>query len=120
MKITIYELLGLIKDGKQPTKIKYEGNIYEYKDIEEGIGYVHEYKDQDIPNLWFSDIMFADDIYYLNKFVEIIEDKEIKKISPCYYDDEEFSEQHQITIAFNKINELIDVVNELRNSNGQK
>lgn len=30
MKITIYELLGLIKDGKAPKKIKVTGNIYEY------------------------------------------------------------------------------------------
>ena len=28
MKITIYELLGLIKDGKAPKKIKYDGDIY--------------------------------------------------------------------------------------------
>ena len=27
MKITIYELLGLIKDGKAPKKIKYKGEI---------------------------------------------------------------------------------------------
>lgn len=28
MKITIYELLGLIKDGKAPKKIKYRNKIY--------------------------------------------------------------------------------------------
>ena len=32
MKITIYELLGLIKDGKAPKKIKYCGYIYEWED----------------------------------------------------------------------------------------
>lgn len=30
MKITIYELLGSVKDGKAPKKIKYKNNIYEY------------------------------------------------------------------------------------------
>ena len=30
MKITIYELLGLIKDGKAPKKIIYDGHTYEY------------------------------------------------------------------------------------------
>ena len=30
MKITVYELLGLIKDGKAPKKIKYCGHIYEW------------------------------------------------------------------------------------------
>lgn len=28
MKITMYELLGLVKDGKAPKKIKYDGDIY--------------------------------------------------------------------------------------------
>ena len=32
MKITMYELLGLIKDGKAPKKIKFCGNIYEWED----------------------------------------------------------------------------------------
>ena len=30
MKITIYELLGMIKDGKAPKKIKYDGNLWEF------------------------------------------------------------------------------------------
>lgn len=30
MKITIYELLGMVKDGKAPKKIKVTGTIYEY------------------------------------------------------------------------------------------
>ncbi len=31
MKITVYELLGLVKDGKAPKKIKFNYSIYEYK-----------------------------------------------------------------------------------------
>ena len=30
MKVTIYELLGMIKDGKIPKKIKYDNDIWEY------------------------------------------------------------------------------------------
>lgn len=30
MKVTIYELLGMIKDGKTPKKIKYDDMIWEY------------------------------------------------------------------------------------------
>ena len=30
MKIDIYTLLGLIKDGKAPKKINFCGNIYEW------------------------------------------------------------------------------------------
>ena len=32
MKITMYELLGLIKNGKAPKKINFCGNIYEWED----------------------------------------------------------------------------------------
>ena len=32
IKISIYELLGLIKDGKAPKKIKYCGCIYEWEE----------------------------------------------------------------------------------------
>ena len=32
MKIDIYTLLGLVKDGKAPKKIKFCGNIYEWED----------------------------------------------------------------------------------------
>ena len=37
MNRTMYELLGLIKDGKAPKKIKFRNEIYEYKNnIEDG------------------------------------------------------------------------------------
>ena len=29
-KITMYELIGLVKEGKAPKKIEYNGNIWEY------------------------------------------------------------------------------------------
>lgn len=32
MKITMYDLLGLVKDGKAPKKINFRGNIYEWED----------------------------------------------------------------------------------------
>ena len=32
MKITIYELLGMVKDGKAPKKIKYHEDTYDYED----------------------------------------------------------------------------------------
>lgn len=36
MKITMYELLGMIKDGKIPKKIKFNEDIYTYHDKEHG------------------------------------------------------------------------------------
>ena len=32
--ISVYDLLGLIKDGKAPKKIKYEENIYDYNEVD--------------------------------------------------------------------------------------
>ena len=37
--ITIYELMGLIKDGKAPIEIKYDGKIYRYNNGD----YIDEY-----------------------------------------------------------------------------
>lgn len=38
MKVTMYELLGMVKDGKIPKKIKYDNDIWEY--IEEKENYI--------------------------------------------------------------------------------
>ena len=84
MKITIYELLGLVKDGKAPKKIKFRNEIYEYKNNIEDvfIDYVGIEKETNerfylssyIGNNYISDI-FTDE-------VEIIEEpKKIEKIS---------------------------------------
>jgi len=47
MKITIYELIRMIKDGKAPKTIKSEGHYYNYNELEkdyyEGMGYDYEY-----------------------------------------------------------------------------
>lgn len=32
MKITIYDLLGLVKDGKAPKKIRYNNEVWELND----------------------------------------------------------------------------------------
>lgn len=34
MKTTMYELLGMVKDGKAPKKIKYKNKIYEWKEYD--------------------------------------------------------------------------------------
>ena len=82
MKITMYELLGLVKDGKAPKKIKFRNEIYEYKNnIGDGfIDYVGIEKETNevfylssyIGNNYISDI-FTDE-------VEIIDDEEWRTI----------------------------------------
>jgi len=68
MKITIYELLGMVKDGKAPKKIKYDGVEWEYT------GYQYERIDKaNLGNIW-NNYNFN----ILNAEVEILEEE--KKI----------------------------------------
>lgn len=66
-EITIYELLGLIKDGKAPKKIKYKDYLWEFeKQFNDYYNY-ERYLIGDEINYW-------DDIkLFLNEKVEIID-----------------------------------------------
>lgn len=127
MKITMYELLGLVKDGKAPKKIKFRNEIYEYKNnIEDGfIDYVGTEKETNgvnylssyIGNNYISDI-FTDE-------AEIIEEpKKIEKIE--IYEDEDghyflnnrnnkiYIRCDETDFMVDKFNELIDKINNLK------
>ena len=123
MKITIYELLGLIKEGKAPKKIKGGNNIYIYDEFEK------DYVDDFYEDILKRKTRHTGDILYLsylckklgsgeyqnitkqlNYEVEVIEEiieeeKEIKKLN-----------QSAITLGMcrDKINELIDEINKLK------
>lgn len=105
MKITIYELLGLIKDGKQPKIIKFCGNIYKWEDDwyltkEKKYSVCLGGKKEDHNIL----------INAFNENVEIIEeDKDIEKLNAKYT-----SQIGKLELA-NKIDELIDEVKKLKN-----
>ena len=110
MKITIYELLGLVKDGKAPKKIKYNGVVLVYEDAYEDYWcysgkYLFEYK-------------FATCNDFLNDYVEIIEDpKKIEKIARCdsfKVNGELYKPTENQEILRIKINELIDEINNLK------
>lgn len=108
MKITIYELLGLVKDGKAPKKIAYNSVILEYAEGNEdyysyyGRG-LFEYK-------------FTTCNDFLNDEVEIIE--ELKKIE--YEQIEELTcneydfEKKTINSLIKNQRKLIDEVNKLK------
>lgn len=107
MKITMYELLGLIKDNKAPKKIKYNNIELEYNKENEdyfkyyGIG-LFEYK-------------FETSTQFLNDYVEIIEEpKKIEKINLKYWDDSECTPEQRINVCMTYINELIDEINNLK------
>ena len=70
MKTTMYELLGLVKDGKAPKKIKYSG--IEYNLIEGD--YVNEFGVNILQHLTYAE-------YIMTHKVEIIEEpKKIEKL----------------------------------------
>lgn len=111
MKVTIYDLLGLIKDRdrKTPKKIKYMNRIYELDIYEEDYKYFmldhYEYLLDNINT--FSQ---------LNDEVKIIEeDKEIEFLGKqdLYVDD---AKGHSINIEKigDKVNEIIEEVNKLK------
>lgn len=114
MKITIYELLGLIKDRKAPEKIRYDGTIYEYSGNDdfyywEGLSLYRE---------------FATNGNCLDNEVEIIEEpKKIEKLKSngdefyCDYIDIWISKNKTdvyCEFLMNKINDVIDEINNLK------
>ena len=111
MKITIYELLGLVKDGKAPKKIKCDSVILKYDEEYEDYWYYYdrglfEYK-------------FGKCIDFLNDEVEIIEEpKKIKKIEKPTQDEYLYSTGKELyendMKVYDKVNELIDEINKLK------
>ena len=124
MKITMYELLGLIKDGKAPKKILLNGIVFEYQ----GDDYL--YKDEDKKEHWLFSAGYTDKYMWLENFlkaeVEIIEEpKKIEKlntniINANRYDYDKSKEMaiSNITADFLSIskvvNEIIDEINNLK------
>ena len=104
MKITMYELLGMVKDGKAPKKIKYENREYYLYDNK---SYLTTDKTRFFDRIYFSD---------LNIEIEIIEEeKKIpEKLIPtslkCIDNlDEKIEIAHIDTISVIEIvNQLID------------
>lgn len=112
MKITIYELLGLIKDGKAPKKIKYENILWRYYNLNDYEDYTDEEKglfcDYINNNYYIQDL--------LNDELEIIEeDKKIEKLTfeNTFKGNSDMEVQE---ILVNKINELIEEIKKLKES----
>lgn len=109
MKITIYELLGLVKDGKAPKKIKYRDRIWEYTSTVRGTGYQYY-------SIYFEEWKTLQDQVYLeerlNDEVEIIE--ELNKIEKCKSYEDFLGIDDYIEYLKNKIDELIDEINNLK------
>ena len=107
MKITFYELLGLIKDGKEPKKIKYKNFVY---------GWVQKYKTYTRYDITGKDLYITTN--NLNDEVEIIgEPKEIEKINDklgLFGDGNTQKIINELNYTRTIINELIDEINNLK------
>ena len=96
MKITIYELLGMVKDSKAPKKIKYENCEYYLYDNK---SYLATDKTRFFDRIYFSD---------LNIEVEILEEeKKIPEKLNLKLDDWTTPTQCDIELS-KKIDEIID------------
>lgn len=110
-EITIYELLGLIKDGQAPKKIKYKDNIYYYFSNK-----VDLYKYETMPTEFQGSLSLIMNNMHLNlnDKVEIIE--EDNKIEKLNYDFNVHCNEFLYNALENKINELIDEINYIRSN----
>lgn len=116
MKITLYELLGLIKEGKAPKKIKVNGNLYEFHNGLNSYITALEHSGYKVS----LDAVKGDINLIANAFNEIIEiieeEKEIEKLGYCCVntngEPRNFVDVEEV--LKNKINELIDVINDMR------
>ena len=114
MKIDIYTLLGLVKDGKAPKKIKYSNVELEYS--EENEDYFQYY------GQGLFEHKFGNYKNFLNDGVEIIEEsKEIEKISwgekeilAMYFTTSEEILARRTEKLKSSLNELIDEINNLK------
>lgn len=110
MKITFYELLGLVKDGKAPKKIIYNNIELEYDEKNEDYysyygGGLFEFKFGNCKN-------------FLNDEVEIIEEpKKIEKLNDklgLFGDGNTQKIINELNYTRTIINELIDEINNLK------
>lgn len=111
MKITMYELLGLIQCDEAPNTIRYKNNIYKYD------GETRNYRRP--INLTFDFLIGEDITALLNDEVEIIEEpKKIEKITvrekTLGFPNGEWTARNMDKAFAIKINELIDEINNLK------
>lgn len=112
--ISYYDLLGMIKENNIPEKVKYDYTVYEWDNDS-------YYYDDGYDNIDYlsGDIIFEKDMF--DKNIEIIEPKKIEKlkiennhITGKWNNGSEYCYTLSApqTVMTNKINEIIEVLNE--------
>jgi len=118
MKITIYELLGLIKNGKAPKEIEFNGERYIYDNEINDYEKINE--TEFLFDFYNATGILTDEL----KIIEEVEDKEYEDIGELKIENiYKCDDYQQIYINFketwNKINALIKnqkkIMNELKN-----
>jgi len=90
MKITMYELLGMVKDGKAPKKVKYSGIEYEFN----GKDYINEFGVNLLQHLTYAE-------YIMTHKIEILEEEPKVQV--------ELTEKEYLE-CLNKINKNIKII----------
>lgn len=108
--IKIIDLFNKIVNGEEvPLRIKWDGDTWKFK--EQFNDYLNETEEEKEYLFYTGFDNYADAKRFLNCEVEIIEEeKEIEKVSVK-------TNNHNVRKVANKINELIDAVNELKRGN---
>lgn len=112
-QITIYELLGLIKDGKAPKRIIFDTTEYKY-----GCGYYYR-TDNEVPKIFTNDynifMCLNEEVEILEEDKPIIEKLKIKdnKVIGKWENgsDYRYTLSAPQVVIINKINEVIDHIN---------
>ena len=113
--ITVYELLGLIKDGKAPKKIEYKGDTYIYAGEDYSINDNRE--DWLITKYdYFLTNFLTEEVEILEEDKPIIEKLNIENDSPThFYITNEYGTKCGLTkhskMIVDKLNEIIDYIN---------
>lgn len=142
MKITMYELLGLVKDGKAPKKVRFDNVIWNKVYGEKNILYEDEY-DNDLfihffrKNLDFTlndeveileeeprNIEVCGSLFTKSEYDKLAHSEEEKKIpekirhDACWIYDDETNQLEKITLKddliLNKLDDIIDYLDYLK------
>jgi hypothetical protein len=109
----IIDLLNKIAKGEEvPKKFRYDDEVFVYRknDYQYEHGNISFFRDYCSPIYDLEDCLST-----FNKEVEIIEEeKEIKHINIQYWRDDEYTPEERINVCMTTINQLIDVINDMR------
>ena len=102
MKITMYELLGMIKDGKAPKEIEYEGYLLIWDNVDK------DYYCEEYGNLF--EYLFCEfqTIELLNFTVEILEEEKKIPEKLDYCEENTFKNKKETTYLSSEERRLLD------------